>query len=283
MQTFWRMNDTAFPAECTATPIYVAEKLQGALLTFRDTSERTEIERMKSEFVSIVSHELRTPLTSVRGVLGLLASGKLAELGPKATQMVHLAERNAEKLTELITSIVDVERLESGRLKLHQVYTSSPELVKVINEAAHPLGEEGGVTLSYKVDNMPLEIDVERVTQVIINLISNAVKFSERGQTVIISIMQEHQAVHFSVADQGPGIPAEKQAKVFDRFQQGDSSDVRGKGGTGLGLTIARGLVQRHGGRIWVESEEGHGSVFHFTLPQRRKRIEEQPLPLGLS
>jgi len=282
-QTLWRINHTSFPAECVATPIYVAQKMKGVLLTFRDTSERIEIDRMKSEFVSIVSHELRTPLASIRGVLGLLSGGKLGGVSAETKPMVDLAVRNADRLSRLINSIVDVERLESGQLRLQQVFTTSSEIVRRTTEQAHALADEAGVTLNFAVENMPLQLDLERVLQALMNLISNAVKYSERGQTVTVMIKSAPEAVHFSVTDQGPGIAPEKQGKVFERFYQGDSSDMRGKGGTGLGLTIARGIVLRHGGRIWVESEPGKGTTFHFSLPQRRKRKPDDEIGLGLS
>ena len=289
-QTFWRMDDTSFPAECVTTPIYLEKeqtgrerKLLGAMITFRDISDRQKVDRIKSEFISIVSHELRSPLTSIRGSLGLIASGKMVELPEKAQLLLETAVRNTDRLARLINDILDVERLETARPRLQQTATTTTELVRQAMDSVKMIAEEAGVFVRYQVDHLAAQVDPERVVQVLTNLVSNAIKFSESGAYVTVAAAQDVEAIRFSVTDTGRGIPPEKLDMIFDRFQQADSSDIRSKGGSGLGLTIARAIVRQHGGRIWVESTVGVGSTFTFVLPQRRKTDLTGHLPLGLS
>ncbi|GEM_PF-2494644 len=282
-QSFWRSDDTSFPVECVATPIYVQQTLLGSMLTFRDINERNKIERIKSEFVSIVSHELRTPLTSIRGALGLIASGKVVELPVNAQNLVEVAIRNTERLSRLINDILDVERLETAQPRLQQVSTTTTEVVRQAIETLREAIHQTGVQVVSQVEHLALQVDLDRIVQVLTNLISNAVKFSQSGARVTVHAVQEPECVHFTVSDTGHGIPDDKLSVIFERFQQADSSDVRDKGGSGLGLTIARAIVRQHGGQIWVQSEVGKGSTFHFTLPQRRRSDHSGHLPLGLS
>lgn len=282
-QSFWRTDDTSFPVECVATPIYLQQALLGSMLTFRDISERNKIERIKSEFVSIVSHELRTPLTSIRGALGLIAGGKLVELPASAQNLVEVAIRNTDRLSRLINDILDVERLETAQPRLQQTSTTTTEVVRQTMECMREVIAQTEVSVVSQVEHLALQVDLDRIVQVLTNLISNAVKFSNPGAQVTIGANQEPEWVHFTVSDTGPGIPDDKIGVIFERFQQVDSSDIRDKGGSGLGLTIARAIVRQHGGQIWVQSEVGKGSTFHFTLPQRRKSDHSGHLPLGLS
>ena len=282
-QTLWRADYTSFPVECVATPIYVRQQLQGAMMTFRDVSERNKVERIKSEFVSVVSHELRTPLTSIRGALGLLASGKLLPLTSPAQSMVDVAVRNTDRLTRLINDILDVERLEGAPMRLRHVQSTSSELVRQAADAVRVFADQAAVTISYQVEHVVLRVDVDRIVQVITNLLANAIKFSDKGSTVTLGCVQEPGCFHFTVRDTGQGIDADKISIIFERFQQADCSDVRSKGGSGLGLTIARAIVRQHGGNIWVESQRGKGSTFHFTLPQRRRADHTGQIPLVLS
>jgi signal transduction histidine kinase len=209
-------------------------------------------------------------------VLGLLGAGKIGGIDEESRQLVQLAVRNADRLSRLINSIVDMQRMESGQMRLQQSFVGAHELVRRTNQRVREMADEAGVKLKYVVQNMQLQVDLERVVQVLDNLIQNAVKYSAPGQTVTVSALRGPEVVLFSVKDQGPGIAAEMQPRIFERFFQGDSTDARNKGGTGLGLTIARGIVQRHGGKIWVESREGEGATFFVELPQRRKRKAEK-------
>ena len=233
-----------------------------------DIRRRGEVERIKDELVSVVSHELRTPLTSIRGSLGLLASGKLGPLSPQGERMVQIATQNADRLVRLISDTLDLERLESGTMALERGWTEVEAVVLPAVETLRGPAEERGVILETSIPpQLALHVDADRVEQVLVNLLSNAVKFSPPGSVVKLAAERRGAEVLFAVVDRGRGIPAGQLEHVFERFRQVDSSDAREKGGTGLGLAICRSIVQQHGGRIWAASEVGAGSTFFFTLP----------------
>lgn len=264
---FQRKDGTGFPAELVVTPIREHGRQLGTVVSFRDITAYKEVERMKDEFVSVVSHELRTPLTSIRGSLGLLAGGALGQLSPKAQRMVDIAVNNTDRLVRLLNDILDIERMESGRVSLNVSDTEVSALMTSALDIVKPLAEKSKVLLEGHPLESPLRADPDRVVQTLVNLLSNAVKFSSEGQTVTLSVRLVDQSVEFTVSDQGRGIPADKLDAVFGRFQQVDASDARVKGGTGLGLAICKSIVTQHGGHIGVESELGKGSRFSFTLP----------------
>jgi PAS domain S-box-containing protein len=242
-------------------------EIAGASTVARDITERRELERMKGEIVSVVSHELRTPLTSIRGALGLLAAGLLRSQPDKGERMLEIAVSNTDRLVRLINDILDLERLESGKMTLEKRTCAASGLMTQAADSVRDLAEKAGVTLSVSLHSARLWVDPDRIIQALINLLSNAVKFSPRGKTVWLTATRRADQILFQVKDQGRGIPQEKRENIFERFQQVDASDRREKGGTGLGLPITRSIVQQHGGRIWVESTLGQGSTFSFTLP----------------
>jgi PAS domain S-box-containing protein len=264
---FRRADGTSFPVEYASTPIVEEGAITGAVVTFRDVTERREVERMKDEFVSVVSHELRTPLTSIRGSLGLLAAGKLGEVPEKGRRMLDIAVQNTDRLVRLINDILDIERIESGRVTMELRPTDAAELAHQAVEVMNPMAEKAGVRLFAWADRQPLDADPDRILQVLTNLLSNAIKFSPPGGEVSVTVERQGAELRFVVADQGRGIPEDRLESIFERFQQVDSSDARDKGGTGLGLAICRSIVQQHGGRIWAQSVPGEGSTFTFTLP----------------
>jgi PAS domain S-box-containing protein len=246
-----------------------AGRVVGIRSALTDISHRRAVERMKDEFISVVSHELRTPLTSIRGALGLLASGRLGTLPEAGGRMLEIAVSNTDRLVRLINDILDIERMESGRVRIQRVSCAAERLMVQAAEELRPLAEKAGVRLT--VTPAPVEIwaDPDRILQTLTNLLSNAIKFSPVGTTVSLCATPEADVLCFRVRDQGRGIPADKLETIFGRFQQVDASDTREKGGTGLGLAICKSIVEQHGGRIWVESAPGQGSTFCFTLPLR--------------
>jgi len=233
-----------------------------------DVSRYRRVERLKDEFVSVVSHELRTPLTSIRGALGLMAGGVTGPLSDKGQRMLDIAVANTDRLVRLINDILDIERMESGKTTLVRQAWDAPGLAAQAAAEMRAMAEEAGVGLSVAARDCWVFVDQDRIVQTLTNLLSNAVKFSSPGGTVWLTAEPDGDQVRFAVRDEGRGIPADKLDAVFGRFQQVDSSDARQKGGSGLGLAICRGIVQQHGGRIWVESALGRGSTFAFTLPR---------------
>jgi PAS domain S-box-containing protein len=235
-----------------------------------DVTERLKAQRMKDEFVSIVSHELRTPLTSIRGSLGLLEGGVAGELPKKARDLTRIARTNTDRLIRLINDILDLEKMESGRLELKRKTVSLGQVAHDVARELGPLAAQAGVTLDVQsIDPNAVYIDRDRVHQVITNLVSNAIKFSPDSGVVTIDIEPAAtNRVRVSVRDQGPGIAARDLPRLFKKFSQLDSSTRRTKMGSGLGLVISKSIVDAHGGRIWVESQVGQGSAFIVELPR---------------
>ncbi|MEA2490695.1 MAG: hypothetical protein QOH21_2487, partial [Acidobacteriota bacterium] len=242
--------------------------LLGAVVTFRDITERRAVERMKDEFVSVVSHELRTPLTSIRGALGLIAGGRVGELPERARRMIDIAVSNTDRLVRLINDILDIERMESGRITLTRQFCDAGDLIDEAVEMMLPLAFRAGIGLEALACDTTIFADSDRIVQTITNLISNAIKFSEPSTRVLVTATEVDGTVQFEVQDQGRGIPESKLESIFERFQQVDASDSREKGGSGLGLAICKSIVGQHGGKIWCESEVGRGSSFRFTVPR---------------
>jgi PAS domain S-box-containing protein len=245
----------------------------------RDSTERKRIERSKDEFVSTVSHELRTPLTSIAGSLGLLTGGAAGEIPEKAKRLVSIAETNSRRLVRLISDILDIEKMQSGAMEFAFAPVDLGELTTRAVEAMAGLSVELGVRFSVlTVEGQAIVSgDADRLTQVITNLLSNAAKFSPRDQAVEVSVTMVGGGTRLSVRDRGPGIPTEFQGRIFGKFAQADASDTRQKGGTGLGLAICKQIVERHGGRIWFESEPGQGAAFHVDLPLFQTAASDVP------
>ncbi len=263
---FWRKDGTCFPVEYISAPLRQKGEIVGVVLTFKDITERIEIERMKDEFISIVSHELRTPLTSIRGSLGLLASGVLANKPDKSQRMLTIALENSDRLLRLLNDILDMERMASGKVAIVKQPCHAGELMQRGVDSIQALAEEASVSIVVEPGEVILWADADRLIQVFTNLLSNAIKFSTPGSTVWLRASVQSTHILFQVKDCGRGIPPERLEKIFERFQQVDSSDSRAHGGTGLGLAICEKIVQQHGGRIWAESTLGQGSTFSFTI-----------------
>lgn len=280
-EVLWRRDGDSFPAEYVSTPIWEDGEIVGGVLAFMDISHRRAVERMKNEFISIVSHELRTPLTSIRGSLGLLAAGVGGELGDQGRRMVEIAVNNTDRLVRLINDILDVERMESGRVSLQPQVCDAATLMAQVIEELRPVAQRAGVML--RVEPAPERIwaDPDRIAQTLTNLVANAIKFSPPGGIVRLTAERQGQELRFDLSDQGRGIPADKLEAVFERFLQVDASDSREKGGTGLGLAICRAIVVQHGGQIWAESELGRGSTFRFTLPLATEEPPAEQAPPG--
>ena len=233
----------------------------------RDVSERHAVEKLKGEFISTVSHELRTPLASIRGSLSLLAGGVLGDLSDEAKEMVVIAERNCVRLIGLVNDILDLERLEQGRLHMEMGEVEMADVLKRTREAVLAFGAERQVAVETDPTTVTVQGDSGRLVQVLVNLVSNAVKFSPAGTAVRVTVRESSGRVRVEVIDRGRGVPASHRAAIFERFRQVESSDARDKGGTGLGLAICKAIVEQHGGDIGVESEDGKGSTFWFEIP----------------
>ncbi|GAB2776158.1 hypothetical protein GCM10027020_31750 [Nocardioides salsibiostraticola] len=264
---FARVDGSSFPVEVTAAPQQGPGSASGVVLVFRDTTERLAMARMQSGFISAVSHELRTPLTSIRGALELLNDGDTGELPPPASKMVGTALRGSERLTRLVSDIIDIERIQLGSFPLHLDDLDVRPLINMAVADLEILAAKSSVELVVTRTTGRARCDADRIVQTLVNLIGNAVKFSPPGTTVEICAETRGEFVQFAVADKGCGIPESHLDSIFERFHQVDDSSVGERAGTGLGLAITRSIVEQHGGRIWVDSLPDRGSTFRFTIP----------------
>lgn len=264
---FLRRDGTPFPGEYAIAPIKHQQQIIGAVLTFKDITERLEIDRMKDEFISMVSHELRTPLTAIRASLEMLASGLLDKFPQKAQRMLEIAVKNTDRLLRLVNDILDLDRISSGKVAIVPETCDVGHLMMEAVDSIQAIADEKSMTIKFVPITAPVWGDRDQIVQLLTNLLSNAIKFSAAGSTVWLTAFVQKPEIIFQVKDQGRGIPADKLKTIFGRFEQVDSSDSRLFGGTGLGLAICKTIVDRHQGRIWVDSEEGKGSTFFFSLP----------------
>ncbi len=267
----------------------------GMVGVFRDVTGEAEVDRLKSDFVSIVSHELRTPLTSIKGYLDLVLMGAAGPVNKQQASFLEIAKANADRLNALVSDLLDISRIESGKAVLDLKVTSLSEIIDQVARGLEHEFEARGLTLKLDVPaNLPeILADPVRVAQILSNLLSNAYKYTQNGGATIRARLTSN-AIQVDVSDTGIGISKEDQEKIFGRFFRAEDNLVRQQPGTGLGLNITKSLVEMHGGRIWLESEPGKGTTFSFTLPLpagligaevgREIRVSESPaafLPSG--
>jgi PAS domain S-box-containing protein len=266
-----RRDGLSIVCEWTVTPLVNREgDLISVVAQGRDVTAQLEAERMKKEFTSTLSHELRTPLTSIIGSLQLINVGVLGEVPKDVAELTQVAERNGQRLLDLINDILDIERIESGKLTLHPEKIRMDELVREAIVLNKGFGERFRVRFEAKgaLSHREVTGDHKRLLQVMTNLLSNAAKFSPEGEVVEITTEEIPSWLRVAVHDRGPGIPEAFRSRVFGRFNQADSTTSRQKGGTGLGLAICKRLIEMMHGRIGFEDRRGGGTTFWFELPQ---------------
>ncbi len=260
---------------CSALALQLAKAHERQNENQKQLTQRSHLDTLKDEFISTVSHELRTPLTSIRGSLGLLSSGIMGDLDPKAQNLLRIAVTNTDRLIRLINDILDLERMESGRAPLQIRRCSLRDLVQQAADTMAGMAQQATVRIVLEVppaDTSPEALyfdgDSDRILQVLTNLLSNAIKFSPSASTIRVHVEATSDSILLKVSDEGRGIPADKLDSIFDRFQQVEPSDARQKGGTGLGLAITRSIVQQHSGSIWAQRNLGAGSTLYVMLPR---------------
>ena len=268
--TFIRKNGSRFPVNVTITPLRDDDGgVTGFLGVIEDITARREVDRLKSEFTAVVSHELRTPLTSIRGSLGLIQGALSASLPQKVRDLLDIAQNNCERLVLLVNDILDVEKFSAGQMRfdIQRLPLASVTLQAVEANEGYARKFNTHIELSAIDPGWFVAVDPDRFIQVMSNLLSNAAKYSPQGGTVRVWSERRGDTVRVSVRDEGPGIPANFRDRIFEQFSQADSSATREKGGTGLGLHIARRFIEHMHGRIGFESEPGRGATFWVELP----------------
>ncbi|MBA4074402.1 MAG: hypothetical protein C0508_05115 [Cyanobacteria bacterium PR.023] len=244
-----------------------AEEENSFFCVIHDMTDRRKAEKLKQEVMAMITHDLRTPLSTINNVLDFFENGTYGTFDAKGRNYVLMAKRNADRMVALINDLLDIEKIKSGMMQLEIDAVSLNRCFSNCQAASLGLAEEMSVKLDFEPTDITVAADEQRLDRVLSNLVANALKYSPKGGTVKVTAIQQRNSVAVKVEDQGPGIPPDMLEAVFERFQQVGGSS-KSKGGSGLGLTICKAIVEMHGGKIWVESR-GQGSSFIFTLPNQ--------------
>jgi len=271
--TVRRKDGTVFPAEISMARVFEKEQVK-PIYNLIDITRRHEAERLKQEFLSIVSHDLKTPLTSIRGCLKAVLRGAEGKLDNESLTLLSSGERESARLIRLVTDLLDVARLEAGRMKLELSACSLADVFDKAVKSVRQAATDRNVSLSVDAHGLSVIADPDRIVQVLVNLLSNAIKYSPSGSEVKVSAGLHESAIKVSVEDNGRGIPAASLKTIFDRFEQIRTEDQAE--GSGLGLAICKMIVESMGGTIGVVSEEGSGSRFWFILPAATSLLERE-------
>jgi two-component system phosphate regulon sensor histidine kinase PhoR len=249
-------------------PVIKEGVVQGAILVFHDITEIRRLERVRQDFVANVSHELRTPLSNIKGYAETLLDGAISDEA-NSREFTQIIYRESERLSNIIDDLLDISRMESGKIKMVFLPIEAEGAIKkaiaVLKNST--IGKSISIELSIQ-DNLPkILADEGRLTQVLLNLLDNAVKYTADQGSIIVSAFKKDDFVQIEVKDTGIGIPEKDLARIFERFYRVDKARSRDLGGTGLGLSIVKHIVQAHKGEVWVASTQGKGSIFSFTIP----------------
>lgn len=252
-----------------STPVRDKDGFLGRLFVFRDVTHEREVDRMKTEFVSLVSHELRTPLTSIKGYTEMVLDGDAGEVNEEVEEYLGIVYNNAERLVALVNDLLDISRIESGRIQLKSETVDLDQVMQIVITSMQQKIKEKGQHLSVDIDEEAMSVhgDKDKLIQVLTNYVSNAYKYTQAGGDIRIEITKQGDFARVAVIDNGYGISTEDQERLFTRFYRVDNSITREIGGTGLGLSIVKQLIELQGGEVGVKSTPGEGSTFFFTIP----------------
>ncbi|MFH1074998.1 MAG: ATP-binding protein [Candidatus Firestonebacteria bacterium] len=236
-----------------------------------------ELDRLKSEFVSSVSHELKTPLTSISASIEMIVGGYAGDISPDVKHFMNIIKNNADRLVRLVNNVLDFSRVDAGVMLVTKTPIGITGLVKAVVEELTPLARQKGLTIVAEVvpNEVILKGDANRIKQVLVNLVGNALKFCSTGR-IFVGVSEAETEIKIWVKDEGPGIPEDKQLRIFEKFFRVDNSLRRDTAGFGIGLTLSKSIVEAHGGRIWFESVTGKGTTFYFTLPKGNNNDERR-------
>jgi PAS domain S-box-containing protein len=280
-RTVLQIDDRTISAHLSPV-VTEGDEFLGIVTIFRDITKEVDSDRAKSEFVSTVSHELRTPVTAIKGYTDLIYSGMVGEINDNQKQFLGIVKSNTERLTALINDLLDISRVETGRVRFEPEPVQLGDIIKNVIDALAPNAEDKAHALNLEVEAGLAEImgDPNRLNQVFTNLVGNAIKYTPEGGQIDVAVYSVGEAVRVDVRDNGIGICAEDLSKIFDRFYRADHPLVQESRGSGLGLSIVKMFVEMHGGRVWAESGPGTGSTFTvlLPLPTGQKEMDLEPI-----
>jgi PAS domain S-box-containing protein len=263
--------------EVSTIPIMSGKEKLGALIILHDITREKIIEGMKTEFVSLAAHQLRTPLSAIKWTLRMLLDGDLGKITKEQKEFIEKTYQSNERMISLINDLLNVTRIEEGRYLYKPTFTQMENIVQLVTDSFKEIIKKRKINFTFKKPEKrspKVKVDIEKIRLTINNLLDNAIRYTPVGGKVTVSLKYGKKEIELSVKDSGVGIPKEQQERIFTKFFRGANVIRMATEGTGLGLFIAKNIIEAHGGKIWFESEEGKGSTFYFTLPVKEEFTE---------
>jgi PAS domain S-box-containing protein len=270
---YLRKDGQAIPVSVTVAPMMIEDRPVGAIEVFRDISLENEIDRMKSEFISLASHQLRTPLSAIKTYSHMLIEGFMGPIEPAQKKALYTIISASNRMNELISTLLNITRIESGSIAITPKYVNINKLVEEVHKELLHTATEKSITMTFNVPKTPLQVRTDNLIakEVLSNLVTNAVKYTPDNGTIFIKVLSRKNDVCIQVADTGFGIPTYSQDQIFTKFFRAHNVVKRETSGTGLGLYLVKGLADVLGGKVWFKSKEDEGSTFYFALPKHKK------------